>query len=55
MSVQALAPSNLFRISSRTLTGAARSDARVAWAMAEEPNRRPYKSLQQTATNAFGW
>jgi CRP/FNR family cyclic AMP-dependent transcriptional regulator len=54
VSVQALAPSSLFRISSRTLTGAARSDARVAWAMAEELNRRLYESLQQTAINAFG-
>ena len=54
VSVQALAASSLFRISSRTLTGAARSDARVAWAMAEELNRRLYESLQQTAINAFG-
>lgn len=54
VSVQALAPSSLFRISSRALTGAARSDARVAWAMAEELNRRLYESLQQTAINAFG-
>jgi CRP/FNR family cyclic AMP-dependent transcriptional regulator len=54
VSVQAQAASSLFRISSRTLTGAARSDARVAWAMAEELNRRLYESLQQTAINAFG-
>jgi CRP/FNR family transcriptional regulator, cyclic AMP receptor protein len=54
VSVQALAASSLFRISSRTLTGAARSGARVAWAMAEELNRRLYESPQQTAVNAFG-
>ena len=52
--VQALAPSGLFRISARMLTGAARSDPRVAWAMAEELNRRLYETLQQTAINAFG-
>ena len=52
--VQALAPSSLFRISARMLTAAARRDARVAWAMAEELNRRLYESLQQMAINAFG-
>jgi len=36
------------------LTGAARRDARVAWALAEELNRRLYETLQQTAINAFG-
>ncbi len=40
--VQAVAPSSLFRISSRALTAAARRDARVAWAVAEELNRRLY-------------
>jgi CRP/FNR family transcriptional regulator len=54
VSAQALAESSLFRISSRTLTGAARGDARIAWAMAEELNRRLYATLQQTAVNAFG-
>lgn len=54
VSVQALAESSLFRISSRTLTAAAQRDARVAWAMAEELNRRLYETLQQTAVNAFG-
>jgi GNAT superfamily N-acetyltransferase len=34
--------------------GPAHRDARVAWAMAEELNRRLYESLQQTAVNAFG-
>ena len=52
--VQALAPSSLFRISARMLTAAARRDAPVAWAMAEELNRRLYETLQQTAINAFG-
>ncbi|MGH3401174.1 MAG: Crp/Fnr family transcriptional regulator [Streptosporangiaceae bacterium] len=54
VSSQALAESSLFRISSRALTGAARRDARVAWALAEELNRRLYETLQQTAINAFG-
>ena len=54
VSVQALAASSLFRISSRALTGAAHHDARVAWALADELNRRLYESLQQTAVNAFG-
>ena len=54
MSVQALSESSLFRISSRALAGAAQRDARVAWAMAEELNRRLYETLQQTAVNAFG-
>ncbi|MGE5291842.1 MAG: Crp/Fnr family transcriptional regulator [Micromonosporaceae bacterium] len=54
MNAQALAASSLFRISSRELTGAARRDARVAWALAEELNRRLYETLQQAAVNAFG-
>src|SRR5215218_9632817 len=54
VAVQALAPSSLFRINARTLTRAARQDARVAWAVAEELNRRLYDTLQQTAVNAFG-
>jgi CRP/FNR family transcriptional regulator len=52
--VQALAPSSLFRISARTLLAAARRDPRVAWAIAEELNRRLYENLQQTAASAFG-
>lgn len=40
VSVQTLAASSAFRFNSRTLTGVARRDARVAWAMAEELNRR---------------
>jgi len=52
--VQALAPASLFRINAQTLTQAARHDARVAWAIAEELNRRLYDTLQQTAINAFG-
>jgi CRP/FNR family cyclic AMP-dependent transcriptional regulator len=54
VAVQALAPSSLFRINARTLLEAARRDARVAWAVAEELNRRLYDTLQQTAINAFG-
>ncbi len=52
--VQAVEQSSLFRISSRTLIAAARQDARVAWAMAEELDRRLYEVLEQTAVNAFG-
>jgi CRP/FNR family transcriptional regulator len=52
--VQALAPASLFRINAQTLTRSARQDARVAWAVAEELNRRLYETLQQTAVNAFG-
>ena len=52
--VQAVEPSGLFRISSRTLTAAARRDPRVSWAIAQELNRRLYDTLEQTAVNAFG-
>ena len=52
--VQTLAPSTLFSINSRHLTELARKDARVAWAVAEELNRRLYDTLQQTAINTFG-
>jgi CRP/FNR family transcriptional regulator, cyclic AMP receptor protein len=52
--VQTLAESMLFRIDARRLTAAARGDARVGWALAEELNRRLYETLQQTAINAFG-
>lgn len=52
--VQTLAESTLFRIDAAALIAAARGDARVAWALAEELNRRLYASLQQTAINAFG-
>jgi CRP/FNR family transcriptional regulator len=52
--VAAVEPSSLFRISSRILIGAARSDPRVGWAVAEELNRRLYETLEQTAINAFG-
>jgi hypothetical protein len=47
-SVQAVEPSSVFRISARTLTEAARCDARVAWAIAEELNRRLYEVLEQS-------
>jgi CRP/FNR family transcriptional regulator, cyclic AMP receptor protein len=52
--VQTLGPSSLFRINAPTLTQAAHHDARVAWAVAEELNRRLYETLQQTAINTFG-
>src|SRR5262245_13658218 len=53
-SVQTLEESSVFRISTRTLTAAARRDPRVSWAIAEELNRRLYGVLEQTAVNAFG-
>jgi CRP/FNR family transcriptional regulator, cyclic AMP receptor protein len=52
--VEAVEPSSLFRISTRLLTGAAKRDPRVGWAIAEELNRRLYETLEQTAVNAFG-
>jgi CRP/FNR family cyclic AMP-dependent transcriptional regulator len=52
--VETVEPVSLFRISARILTGAARRDARVGWAVAEELNRRLYETLEQTAVNAFG-
>ena len=52
--VQAVEPASVFRISARTLTAAAHEDARVAWAIAQELNRRLYDTLEQTAVNAFG-
>jgi CRP/FNR family transcriptional regulator len=52
--VQAVEPSGLFRVSSRTLTAAARRDPRVSWAIAGELNRRLYDTLEQAAVNAFG-
>jgi len=54
VSAQTLAPSSLFSINSRALIEAAREDARVAYALAEELNRRLDDTLQQTAINAFG-
>jgi CRP/FNR family transcriptional regulator len=52
--VQTLADSSLFSIDAGRLTGAARRDSRVAWALAEELNRRLYDTLRQTAVNTFG-
>ncbi|HEX5115717.1 MAG TPA: Crp/Fnr family transcriptional regulator [Pseudonocardiaceae bacterium] len=51
---QTLAESTLFRIDAATLTAAAHADSRVAWAIAQELNRRLYANLQQTAINTFG-
>jgi len=44
----------VFRVSARMLTEAGRRDPRVAWAVAEELNRRLYGVLEQTAVNVFG-
>jgi len=54
VSAQTLAPSSLFGINARALLDTAREDARVAFALAEELNRRLDDTLQQTAINAFG-
>lgn len=54
VAVQTITGSSLFSIDGRRLTEAARRDARVAWALAEELNRRLYDTLQQTAINTFG-
>ena len=54
VAVRTITDSSLFSIDGRRLTEAARRDARVAWALAEELNRRLYDTLQQTAVNAFG-
>lgn len=52
--VQTVQPSSMLRISAHTLIGAAHRDPRVAWALAQELNRRLYEALEQTAVNAFG-
>jgi CRP/FNR family cyclic AMP-dependent transcriptional regulator len=52
--VSTLADSRLFRIDAPLLITAARRDAAVAWALAEEVNRRLYENLRQTAVNSFG-
>jgi CRP/FNR family transcriptional regulator, cyclic AMP receptor protein len=52
--VQTISDSSLFRIDVRRLVDAARGDGRIAWALAEELNRRLYDTLQQTAVNTFG-
>jgi CRP/FNR family transcriptional regulator, cyclic AMP receptor protein len=52
--VSTLADSRLFRIDGPLLITSARRDAAVAWALAEEVNRRLYENLRQTAVNAFG-
>lgn len=54
VAVRTITDSSLFSIDGRRLTEAARRDARVAWALAEELNRRLYETLQQTAINTFG-
>lgn len=54
VAVRTITDSSLFSIDGRRLTEAARRDARVAWALAEELNRRLYDTLQQTAINTFG-
>ncbi len=52
--VQTVEESSLFRVDAALLTATARKDGRVAWALAEELNRRLYENLQQTAINTFG-
>ena len=52
--VQTLARSSLYGIDATMLAAVARRDGPVAWALAEELNRRLYENLQQTAVNTFG-
>lgn len=54
VSIQTLAQSSLVSIDAGTLMQEAQHDAKVAWAIAEELNRRLDDTLQQTAINAFG-
>jgi CRP/FNR family cyclic AMP-dependent transcriptional regulator len=54
VSAQTLAPSSLYGINARALLDAAHEVARVAFALAEELNRRLDDTLQQIAINAFG-
>lgn len=54
VSVQTIEASSLFSVNLRALTAVAQPNARVAWAIAEELNRRLWDTLQQTAINAFG-
>jgi len=51
---QTLARSPVYRVDAARLTARAHREAPVAWALAEELNRRLYENLQQTAVNAFG-
>ncbi|MGA8245588.1 MAG: Crp/Fnr family transcriptional regulator [Nocardioides sp.] len=52
--VQTVEESTLFRVDAAGLRRAAAQDGRVAWALAEELNRRLYENLRQTAINTFG-
>lgn len=52
--VQTVTESTVLRLDARRLTSAARADGHVAWALAEELNRRLYETLEQTAINSFG-
>jgi CRP/FNR family transcriptional regulator len=54
VAVQTITDASLFSIDGRRLTAAARRDAGVGWALAQELNRRLYDTLQQTAINTFG-
>ncbi len=54
VAVQTITDASLFSIDAPLLTEAARRDAGVGWALAEELNRRLYDTLQQTAINTFG-
>jgi CRP/FNR family cyclic AMP-dependent transcriptional regulator len=52
--VQTIAPSTFFSINGAKLTELAHRDARVAWQLAEELNRRLYDTLYEAAVNTFG-
>ena len=52
--VQTLTDASLLMLNLRTLETLARSDPRIAWAMAEEVTRRLYDVLAELAGNTFG-
>lgn len=54
VSAMTLAPTTVFSIDARQLADAARHDARLAYAVAEEMSRRLEEALSQIAINAFG-
>jgi CRP/FNR family transcriptional regulator len=54
VSVQALTDTSVWMLNPATLQSLGRSDARFAWAVAEEVTRRLYDVIEMFAGNAFG-
>jgi CRP/FNR family transcriptional regulator len=54
VSVQALTDSSVWMLNSATLRSLGQTDARFAWAVAEEVTRRLYEVIEMFADNAFG-